>query len=90
VDRPRRRVSAVLDLMIHDLRLMHQMIPGQVADVEAHRATRWDDSPTRCHDYHLRQRLGRELGPAIGIDRRACRAALRDGVVEIATERWRR
>ncbi len=28
-------VSAVLDLMIHDLDLMHQMIPGGVAEVQA-------------------------------------------------------
>src|ERR1700742_3740384 len=28
-------VSAVLDLMIHDLDLVHQLIPGQGADVEA-------------------------------------------------------
>ena len=28
-------VSAVLDLMIHDIDLTHRLIPGEVADVEA-------------------------------------------------------
>src|ERR1700749_5303890 len=38
-------VSAVLDLMIHDLDLMHQMIPGAVAGVHARgRATQGDHS----------------------------------------------
>jgi predicted dehydrogenase len=79
-------VSAVLDLMIHDLDLVHQLIPGGVADVRARgRATQ--------------SRLADEVSAAVSFDngaearlvasrisdkrRRGMRAVYADGTIEI-------
>jgi len=79
-------VSAVLDLMIHDLDLMHQMIPGTVAGVQAH---------SRAEMGRLADEVTAEIvfanGSAAKLEtsriatqrRRGMRAVYHDGVVEI-------
>ena len=79
-------VSAVLDLMIHDLDLMHRMIPGQVADVQA----RGRSSRSRLAD-EVSAFVSFEDGPFARlhasrispIRRRGMRAVYADGVIEI-------
>jgi predicted dehydrogenase len=79
-------VSAVLDLMIHDLDLVHRLIPGGVADVRANgRRTHGrlaDDVYALImfdNGGHARLRASR-VSP---IRRRGMRAVYHDGVVEI-------
>ncbi len=79
-------VSAVLDLMIHDLDLMHQMIPGGVAEVQAraHAEMGRLADEVQAHG-DLPERLGRPASrPArIAVNRRrGMRAVYHDGVVE--------
>jgi predicted dehydrogenase len=79
-------VSAVLDLMIHDLDLMHRMIPGQVADVQA----RGRSSRSRLAD-EVSAMVSFEDGPLARlhasrispIRRRGMRALYADGLIEI-------
>ena len=79
-------VSAVLDLMIHDLDLVHCLVPGAVADVEAHGRA-------------LHGRLADEVSAVVAFEngtmarlvtsrvaetrRRGMRAVYTDGVIEI-------
>jgi len=79
-------VSVVLDLMIHDLDLVHQLIPGDVFDIEA-RAKRLHSSlPDEVHASvtfangtvaHL------ETSRISDARRRGMRAEYEDGVIEI-------
>jgi len=79
-------VSAVLDLMIHDLDLVHRLIPGGVADVRARgRATHAEHadevSALISFDNEAQARLvASRISP---IRRRGMRAVYADGVVEI-------
>jgi predicted dehydrogenase len=79
-------VSAVLDLMIHDLDLVHRMIPGGVVDVHAKgRATQGghpDEITAQVHfDNHAQAKfVASRISP---IRRRGMRAVYQDGVVEI-------
>jgi predicted dehydrogenase len=79
-------VSAVLDLMIHDLDLVHRMIPGDVSDVHAKgRATHGghpDEISAQVHfDNHATAKfVASRISP---IRRRGMRAVYQDGVVEI-------
>ena len=79
-------VSAVLDLMIHDLDLVHCLIPGEVADVEARSRSgmsrKPDDVTTRVSFENGSQaRLhASRISP---IRRRGMRAVYEDGVIEI-------
>jgi predicted dehydrogenase len=79
-------VSAVLDLMIHDLDLVHCMIPDEVADVEARGragiSKRSDDVTARVFfDNGSTARLhASRISP---IRRRGMRAVYPDGVIEI-------
>lgn len=79
-------VSAVLDLMIHDLDLVHRMIPGGVSDVHAKgRATQGghpDEITAQVHfDNHAQAKfVASRISP---IRRRGMRAVYQDGVVEI-------
>jgi len=79
-------VSAVLDLMIHDLDLVHRMVPGGVADVRARgRATRSpfadEVSAQVCFDNGSEARL---IASRISDKRRrGMRAVYSDGVIEI-------
>ena len=79
-------VSAVLDLMIHDLDLVHRMIPGGVSDVHAKgRATQGghpDEITAQVHfDNHAQAKfVASRISP---IRRRGMRAVYEYGVVEI-------
>lgn len=79
-------VSAVLDLMIHDLDLIHCMIPDDVADVEARGragvSRRSDDVTARVFfDNGSQARLhASRISP---VRRRGMRAVYPDGVIEI-------
>jgi predicted dehydrogenase len=79
-------VSAVLDLMIHDIDLVHCLIPGGVADVEARGragvSRRSDDVTARVFfDNGSQARLhASRISP---IRRRGMRAVYPDGVIEI-------
>jgi predicted dehydrogenase len=79
-------VSAVLDLMIHDLDLMHQMIPGQVADVEAHSRNemgRLADEVSATLTFANGSVAHLETSRVAPNRRRGMRAVYADGVVEI-------
>lgn len=79
-------VSAVLDLMIHDIDLVHCLIPGEVIDVEAHGRSgvsrRADDVTARVFfDNGSEARLhASRISP---VRRRGMRAVYADGVIEI-------
>jgi predicted dehydrogenase len=79
-------VSAVLDLMIHDLDLVHCLIPGGVADVEARgrsgMSRRSDDVTARVtFENGAQARLhASRISP---VRRRGMRAVYPDGVIEI-------
>ena len=79
-------VSAVLDLMIHDIDLTHCLIPGEVADVEARGRTgvsdRSDDVTARVtfEDGAQARLHASRISP---IRRRGMRAVYDDGVIEI-------
>jgi len=79
-------VSAVLDLMIHDLDLMHQMIPGGVVDVEAHGRAEMGGLADEV-DATIRFTNGSvarlETSRVAVNRRRGMRAVYHDGVVEI-------
>ena len=79
-------VSAVLDLMIHDLDLVHQLIPGGVADVRASgRATqgRLADEVEALVQFE-NGATARLLASRIADERRrGLRAVYSDGVIEI-------
>ncbi len=79
-------VSAVLDLMIHDLDLIHQLIPGGVADVRASgRCThsRLADEVTALVQFENGS-TARLLASRIADERRrGLRAVYEDGVIEI-------
>jgi len=79
-------VSAVLDLMIHDLDLMHQMIPGQVVDVEADGRTemgRLADAVDATIRFANGSVARLETSRIAATRRRGMRAVYHDGVVEI-------
>jgi predicted dehydrogenase len=79
-------VSAVLDLMIHDIDLVHCLVPGAVADVEARgrsgMSRRSDDVSARVmFENGAQARLhASRISP---IRRRGMRAVYPDGVIEI-------
>ena len=79
-------VSAVLDLMIHDLDLVHQLVPGSVVGVEAHGRTEMgrlaDEVSTRVA--FANGAVAKLEASRIATNRRrGMRAVYRDGVVEI-------
>jgi predicted dehydrogenase len=79
-------VSAVLDLMIHDLDLMHQMIPGNVVDVEARSHTemgRFADEVSARITFANGSVAKLETSRVAHNRRRGMRAVYADGVVEI-------
>ncbi|HEY2033537.1 MAG TPA: Gfo/Idh/MocA family oxidoreductase [Rhizomicrobium sp.] len=79
-------VSAVLDLMIHDLDLVHRIVPGGVSGVRAKGRTEQgdhaDEVTAQVHfDNHATAKLvASRISP---IRRRGMRAVYEDGVVEI-------
>jgi predicted dehydrogenase len=79
-------VSAVLDLMIHDLDLVHQLIPGGVVDVRADgrsRQSRLADEVTALVQFENGS-TARLLASRIADERsRGLRAVYEDGVIEI-------
>jgi predicted dehydrogenase len=79
-------VSAVLDLMIHDLDLMHQMIPGGVADVKARSHAemgRLADEVSVTVTFKNGSVAHLETSRIAANRRRGMRAVYADGVVEI-------
>jgi predicted dehydrogenase len=79
-------VSAVLDLMIHDLDLMHQMIPGGVADVKARSHAemgRLADEVSATVTFKNGSVAHLETSRIAANRRRGMRAVYADGVVEI-------
>jgi predicted dehydrogenase len=79
-------VSAVLDLMIHDLDLIHQLIPGTVIDVEAHGRTemgRLADEVSAKVTFANGAVAKLETSRIAANRRRGMRAVYHDGVVEI-------
>ena len=79
-------VSAVLDLMIHDLDLVHQLVPGRVAGVEARAHVEMggladDVSATVTFENGSVAQL--ETSRVCETRRRGMRAVYADGVVEI-------
>jgi len=79
-------VSAVLDLMIHDIDLVHCLIPGDVTDVEAHGRSgvsrRADDVTAQVtfENGSLARLHASRISP---VRRRGMRAVYPDGVIEI-------
>lgn len=79
-------VSAVLDLMIHDLDLIHQLIPGSIALVEAHGRTemgRLADEVSAKVTFAGGAVAKLETSRIAQNRRRGMRAVYHDGVVEI-------
>jgi predicted dehydrogenase len=79
-------VSAVLDLMIHDLDLMHQLISGSVADVEANSHTemgRFADEVSATLTFKNGSVARLETSRVAHTRRRGMRAVYGDGVIEI-------
>lgn len=79
-------VSAVLDLMIHDLDLMHQLIPGSVAEVQAESHTemgRFADEVTATVTFANGSVAHLETSRVTHTRRRGMRAVYHDGVIEI-------
>jgi predicted dehydrogenase len=79
-------VSAVLDLMIHDIDLTHQLIPGAVADVEANSHTemgRFADEVSTTVTFRNGSVARLETSRVAQSRRRGMRAVYGDGVIEI-------
>jgi predicted dehydrogenase len=79
-------VSAVLDLMIHDIDLTHQLIPGAVADVEARSHTemgRFADEVSTTVTFRNGSVAQLETSRVAQNRRRGMRAVYGDGVIEI-------
>ncbi|MEI9932513.1 MAG: Gfo/Idh/MocA family oxidoreductase [Rhizomicrobium sp.] len=79
-------VSAVLDLMIHDLDLMHQLIPGAVKDVQARSHAemgRLADEVRAMVTFNNGSVAILETSRIAAVRRRGMRAVYSDGVVEI-------
>jgi predicted dehydrogenase len=79
-------VSAVLDLMIHDLDLMHQMIPGEVSSVEARSHAemgRLADEVFATVTFQNGAVARLETSRIAANRRRGMKAVYHDGVVEI-------
>jgi len=79
-------VSAVLDLMIHDLDLVHRLIPGDVADVHAKgRRTQaaHADEVSACVSFDNEARARFTASRISPTRRRGMRAVYADGVIEI-------
>lgn len=79
-------VSAVLDLMIHDLDLMHQLIPGEVAHVEANSQVemgRLADAVSTTIVFRNGSKARLESSRIAHTRRRGMRAVYADGVIEI-------
>lgn len=79
-------VSAVLDLMIHDLDLIHQLIPGGVTQVEARGRTemgRLADEVAATVEFANGAIAHLETSRIAANRRRGMRAVYADGVVEI-------
>jgi predicted dehydrogenase len=79
-------VSAVLDLMIHDLDLMHQMIPGEVSSVEARSHAemgRLADEVSATVTFQNGAVAKLETSRIAANRRRGMKAVYHDGVVEI-------
>ena len=79
-------VSAVLDLMIHDIDLTHQLIPGAVADVEANSHTemgRFADEVATTVTFRNGSVAHLETSRVAQTRRRGMRAVYGDGVIEI-------
>ena len=79
-------VSAVLDLMIHDIDLVHQLIPGAVADVEANSHTemgRFADEVSATVAFNNGSVAHLETSRVAQTRRRGMRAVYADGAIEI-------
>jgi predicted dehydrogenase len=79
-------VSAVLDLMIHDLDLIHRMVPGGVSDVRAHgRATHspFADEVAAHVSFDNGAQVHLNASRIAEKRRRGMRAVYSDGVIEI-------
>ena len=79
-------VSAVLDLMIHDLDLVHQLVPGTVADVRANGRTthgRLADEVEALVLFESGEQARLVASRIAGERRRGMRAVYPDGVIEI-------
>lgn len=79
-------VSAVLDLMIHDLDLMHRMIPGGVCDVSARGRTTHGNHPDEVSavvDFDNGAKANLLASRISPVRRRGMRATYDDGVIEI-------
>jgi predicted dehydrogenase len=79
-------VSAVLDLMIHDIDLTHQLIPGAVAEVEANSHTemgRFADEVSTTVTFRNGSVARLETSRVAHTRRRGMRAVYADGVIEI-------
>jgi predicted dehydrogenase len=79
-------VSVVLDLMIHDLDLVHRLVPGGIADVEA-----TGYSVKSRHSDEVTAQIGFDNGTEVRLSasrvsrvrRRGMRAVYSDGVIEL-------
>jgi len=79
-------VSAVLDLMIHDIDLTHQLIPGNVTNVEARSYTemgRFADAVDATITFANGSVAKLETSRVAHTRRRGMRAVYHDGVIEI-------
>ena len=79
-------VSAVLDLMIHDIDLTHQLIPGAVAEVQANSHTEmglFADEVSTTVTFNNGSVAHLETSRVAQTRRRGMRAVYHDGVIEI-------
>lgn len=79
-------VSVVLDLMIHDLDLVHQLVPHAVCDVDARARAlhgRLADEVTACVTFDNGSVAHLETSRISDARRRGMRAEYKDGVIEI-------
>jgi predicted dehydrogenase len=79
-------VSVVLDLMIHDLDLVHRLVPGAISEIEATgrsvKSRHMDDvTATLCFENGTEVRLS--ASRVANFRRRGMRAVYSDGVIEI-------
>jgi predicted dehydrogenase len=79
-------VSVVLDLMIHDIDLLHSLAPGDVCDVEASgrsMKSRYLDEVTAHVGFDNGTRARLSASRIAGLRRRGMRAVYSDGLIEI-------
>lgn len=79
-------VSVLLDLMIHDLDLVHRLVPGAIADIEAQGRSlksRYLDDVTTQIAFANGSQAELSASRVANIRRRGMRAVYSDGVIEI-------